>query len=154
MSADLRSFVVKTFTGSIEGFLKDLDALSHEDLKQSFGKSSRTAYDFIYEVGIINQRVATRCRGEDPGPMPWTFGDGWLSAPAEFYDKEASKQHIQSTGDAVLAAVGEDVERSVAVGENMQPVYQLVLFAAEHTQYHDAQLNFIQAMVGDLAVHW
>jgi len=154
MATDLRTFVTDSFESAIADFLKDIDALSHDDLSKSFGKGSRCAYDFIYEVGVINQRVAFRCRAEDPGPMPWKFGEEWLGAPAEFRDKEAAKRHIKKTSEEVLASIGDEVERPVVVGETDDPAYQRINFATMHTMYHDAQLNYIQSMVGDLAVHW
>ena len=154
MSQDIRSYVVSEFESGIEGFVKDLGALTHEDLNRSFGSGSRCAYDFIYEVGVINRRVAFRLRSEDPGPMPWKFGEEWLQAPDDFKTKETALEHMTSTAAELVAAVGDDVTRGVTVGEKVTPAYQLVNFATFHTGYHDAQLNFIQSLAGDMAVHW
>lgn len=154
MASDLRTFAIGGFQTALDEFIKDIDALSHEDLNQSYGNGSRCAYDFVYEVGIINQRVAKRCKAEDPGPMPWNFGQEWLKAPEEFKDKERAMQHIKATGEELLAAVGDDMDRVVTIGEDSAPVYQRVSFATLHTSYHDAQLNFIQSLKGDMAIHW
>jgi hypothetical protein len=34
------------------------------------------------------------------------------------------------------------------------PIYELVFFAAMHNMYHDAQLNYVQQLYGDMDVHW
>lgn len=154
MNQDLRAFVASHVDEAVKEFLQDLDALSHEDLGKSWGAGSRCAYDFAYEVAIINRRVADRLRGVDPGPMPWAFGKEWLKAPTEYRDKDKVGELLATGKQAILDALGEDPSRPVAVGESVQPAYQLALFAAYHTTYHDAQLNFIQQLAGDMAVHW
>ena len=58
----------------------------------------------------------------------------------------------------MLDSIGTDVEKSVPVsgpgGVGTRPIYQIVIGAAKHTFYHDAQLNFIQQLTGDMEVHW
>src|SRR5579864_7671611 len=50
----LRAFATKTLTTASELFVKDIEAITHEDLAKSWGVSSRTGYDIAYEVAIIN----------------------------------------------------------------------------------------------------
>lgn len=153
MPSDLQVFV-KEFGETIDGFMKDIEALSHDLLDQTWGLGSRTGYDIVYEVGIINMRVAARFKGEDPGPMPWEFGKEWLKAPEEFRNKQVAKKHIRQTAEAVNESLGEDLERLITVGDESKPLYLLLNFATMHTSYHDAQLNFIQQMSGDMTIHW
>ncbi|MBI3720928.1 MAG: hypothetical protein HY248_00115 [Fimbriimonas ginsengisoli] len=113
-----------------------------------------TAFDFSYEVGWLNRRIATRFRGEDPGPIPTKFGEEWLEAPEELRTKEALAQYLRTTADELIAVIPEGLDKVIKVAENKTPAYQMLLFASLHTSYHDAQLNYIQSMSGDMTVHW
>jgi len=152
--SELANYLKEWMKGVVEAFGKDIEALSHENLDKTWGESTRSGYDYAYEVALINRRVGCRLRGEDPGPMPWDFGKEWLKAPAEYRSKQKVIEFLNLTGDEVLNSIGDDPERQVKVGDEMQTVYQIVFFATSHTAYHDAQLNFIQEMTGDMAVHW
>jgi len=156
-SDGLRSYVIKTFEIANEEFVKDLSALSESDLGKSWS-GSRTAYDIAYEVGVLNRRIAMMCREMDPGPWPWEFGNEWLKAPDELRSKAAIVKHIEEAGQEVVNSIGRDVEKTVRVvgpsGDGTRPIYQIVIGAAKHIFYHDAQLNFIQQLTGDMEVHW
>ncbi len=97
MASDLKTYYVKEFKETIDSFVKDIGALTDESLAKAWGNSSRCAYDFVYEVGVINSRVAFRCRGEDPGPIPWDFGKEWLRAPSEMQNKTAAIDFLKKT---------------------------------------------------------
>ncbi len=149
----LRTYALNSFKTANEEFVQDLQALGEENLGKSwFG--TRTAYDLAYEVGLVNRWMASCCREVNPGPWPWEFGKEWLKAPAEFQNREAVIKHIQESGQEFLDSVGPDIEKVVHIAEEARPIYQLVLGATKHTFYHDAQLNFIQELTGDMAVHW
>jgi len=156
-SEALRSYVIKTFKIANEEFVQDLNALSEINLGKSWS-GSRTAYDIAYEVGVLNRRMAMTCREEDTGPWPWDFGKEWLKAPDELQSKAAIVKHVEEAGQALLDSIGGNVEKIVRVagpgGDATRPIYQIVIGAAKHTFYHDAQLNFMQEMTGDLEVHW
>lgn len=149
-----REYLATSIRTAVNEFIQDVEALSHENLSKVWGGAPRCAYDFIYETALVNQRVAVRLRGEDPGPAPWKFGEGWLQAPAEMHVKEAAIAFVRSTGDELLASLGDDMERIVSVGDQSVSAYDQALMAVQHTNYHDAQLNFIQAMAGDHGIHW
>ena len=153
----LRSYVTKTFEITNGEFVRDLNALSEENLGKSWS-GSRTAYDIAYEVGLVNRRAAKMCREVEFGPWPWEFGNEWLKAPDELRSKAAIMKHIEETGQELLDSIGTDVEKIVRVsgpsGDGARPIYQIVIGATKHTFYHDAQLNFIQELTGDMQVHW
>lgn len=149
----LKSYVKKTFETANEEFVRDLGALSEENLGKSWS-GSRTAYDIAYEVGVLNRRLAMICRELDPGPWPWEFRKEWLKAPAELQSRAAIVAHIEQAGQELVDSIGADVEKLVPVAEGTRPIYQVVIGAAKHTFYHDAQLNFMQEMSGDMEVHW
>lgn len=137
-------------------YVKDLEALSEEQLGTSFGGVSRTAFDFTYEVHVINQRIAKRLRGQDPGPYPF---EGWVMAPPEFKKKEQAVAETRGSfadvAEAFRAVPLENLEAKIPLANGTETTaIDLVHMAAYHAGYHDAQLNFIQAMSGDGEVHW
>lgn len=152
-SEALRSYVIKTFENANGEFVKDLDALSEENLGKSWS-GSRTAYDIAYEVGLINRRIAMTCREMNTGPWPWEFGKEWVKAPVELRSKAAIVKHVEEAGQELVDSIGTDVEKIVPIPDGTRPIYQLVIGAAKHTFYHDAQLNFIQQLTGDMEIHW
>ncbi len=135
---------------------RDLEALSEEQILASAGGSARKAVDFTYEVALVNRRIAARLRRTEPPPDP--EGDDWWVAPEELRSKAAIAQFIQAACDDLLEAARavpeEDSDGLFGSPGNERPAFALVNFAAMHTMYHDAQLNYIQSLGGDLKMHW
>jgi len=144
---ELAAYFVDQVRGAVSAFCDDIDALTHEQLDRSYNEKTRRAYDYIFEVAVVNLRVAARLRGEDPGPMPWDFGVNWLGAPKEYRDKEAVLAYTREAGDELITAAQE------YMGDERELIEKLV-FIRVHISYHDGQLNYIQSLDGDLAVHW
>ena len=146
-------WAVKAFESAVELFVKDIEALEESQLEGCNG-SARKPIDFAYEVGILNQHIARRVLSE-PSSLP---NEGWIVAPPEFRSKAAVTALLRESAETLLAAtrtLGEDGgDRTVPTSEGETPVFDLVYFAAMHTMYHDGQLNYVQAIAGDLAVHW
>lgn len=136
-------------------YLEDLEAMAHEDLGRSPGGKARTPYDFTYETSVLNRRVAMRLRGEDPGPPPW---EGWAKAPSDFQSKETALQAIEGSADEVLAGLEAMPEarlgETITLPQGVTSPLEMVRLVANHMHYHDAQLNYHQAICGDEAMHW
>lgn len=158
MSVTFKEFLGRWISMSRDFYLKDLDALPEDKLGVSPGGKARTPYDFTYEVIVVNNRTAASLRGEDAGP--WPFNDGWAVAPDDMKSKEKIKEALNESVENVLSAMegtseeeltkkflpeGRDEETSKASSCNL---------VSYHMGYHGAQLNYIQAMGGDLEVHW
>lgn len=154
MADPLYDFMLKAYDGSIERFRVDLEQLSHEQLDKCWGQSSRKAYDVVYEVSVMNRRAAVELRGEDAGPFPWKFGEEWLQAPAEYCDTAAAVEFFGSTAGELRDALEARREDPLSNDEGPTDLFKTLRFGAAHTAYHDAQLNMIQAMSGDMTVHW
>ncbi|GIV01181.1 MAG: hypothetical protein KatS3mg015_0011 [Fimbriimonadales bacterium] len=137
--------------------LQDVGAMSHAQLNQSRGGATRKPYDFLYECSLMNQRMAARFRGEDPGPRPYPEGE-FPTAPEEFCDKERALQMLRTSFDELRAATEalspEALHQPLPYGQGQYSAFELVGFAVSHLSYHDGQLNYIQALDGDGAVHW
>ncbi len=151
---DLLKWTRDAVTETKDRYIKDLSVMSEEDLLFSPGGKARTGFDFTYEVLLINRRIAKRLKGEDPGPMPWTFGEGWLTAPPEWQSKEKLISEYSQSMDELYAAIGDDAFRMVQLPTQEQTVFELVNFCCIHNNYHEAQLNYVQSVRGDDTVHW
>ena len=137
-------------------YIKDLEVLTDEQLVQSAGGTARKAIDFSFEVGEVNLQFAARLKGQEPAPS--LSGDDWAVAPEELRTKSAIIDYIQTAANELISAARaipeEEIGKLVGAPGRERPAYALVNFGGMHTMYHDAQLNFIQAISGDTEVHW
>lgn len=155
MAIEIHSFLLERFEAAVSAYLDDLAALDDVKLGSSFGGVARTAFDFTYEVSYVHRRFAKRIRGETPEPMP----DGWMVAPDEFRKKDSAMAEFRAAADDLVSAWRDldaaEVARSIPLpsGESTYPA-DLMALATYHCGYHDAQLNYIQALHGDGEMHW
>ncbi len=133
-------------------FITDLEAMDEEALGTPIKGKARTPYDFTYEIIVVNNRFAKRLRGEDPGP--WPFAEGWAVAPPEYRDKVRALEEFQSSMEAVRQALGTDLYRVIETANGSTTPFEMGLFCSFHVLYHDAQLNYIQELHGDMEMHW
>lgn len=123
--------------------------MSHDQLRFSPAPKARTAYDITYEVILVNNRVTKRLRGEDPGALPWNFGEEWLFAPDSFCDKDAVVAAYKSSMSEIIEQLGDDIYRLVPVGDSQRTAFDVTFHGAVHNDYHLAQLSYIQTILGD-----
>jgi hypothetical protein len=154
MGQSIIAYMIKEFEDGAAAMVSDIEALNHEDLEKNWGESSRCAYDVIYEVAVLYRRSAMTLAGKEPGPLPWKFGEEWLVAPDDFHDKEKILQFYRlGTQELLQEARRREIEPA-ETGDGPSKVFKSLQFAVMHTAYHDAQLNYIQAIKGDMALHW
>lgn len=138
-----------------DDFVNDLKGLTDDQLTSSPMGSARPAADFAYEVAYVNCRVATRLRGETPGPWPF---ESWVTAPDDKKNQAALIEEIESSIQEVttaLAALSDaDLMQPIKMGEEESSLYKLASMCLIHTCYHDGQLNYIQSLHGDMEIHW
>ena len=139
-----------------KNYLGDLEAMSEAQILESAGGTARSAVDFTFETAIINKRIAARLNGVEPPAMP--EGEGWTVAPEELRSKSAIAEYMKSACDELIAVAKtkseEDGAQLMPLFGGEKPTFYAVNFAAMHTMYHCAQLNFIQSLAGDMEVHW
>jgi len=134
-----------------EVYAKDLQALSEDALARCPGGVARSPYDFTYEVIFLNRRIVTRLTGGDPGAFP---SDGWMTAPGEFKSKDQCIADFEASVKDVLAAWNAIPEEKLGEAYGPATAVELASLSATHMSYHDAQLNYVQAMNGDADMHW
>lgn len=155
MASDLHAHLRKQMDSARKFYVADLSALTHDQLNTSPGGVARCGYDYTYEVAYVNARVAKRLRGEVPEPYP----EGWITAPDEFRVRDRAIDAINASTDEVLLAwdaiASDDIHKGfiAANGEEVSFV-DIMSLASYHMGYHDGQLNYLQAMLGDGQMHW
>ena len=137
----------------VHGLLtKDIAAMTDEQLSHKPREETRSAFDVVYEVGYTNNRMATRLKGEDPGP--WPFGDAWATVPDELANRDAIAEYLNSSVENLISSIGEDPTRTMTTPMGDSTALEQIQFAAIHMAYHSGQLNCIQTLHGDTAMHW
>jgi hypothetical protein len=154
MSFDLKGYATNTLKTVGDFYVRDLEALTHEQLDENVGGTGRTAYDYTFEVAWVNNAMAKRMKDEMPEPPPWTFGENWAVAPESFRNKETAARELSQSIQNVIDALGDDIERPVEAMGSTKTAFERAMFCALHTNYHCAQLNLLQSMAGDLQIHW
>lgn len=153
--SELKAYAIEHVRDVKQGYLQDLEAMSHDQLGTSPGGTARTAYDFTYEVALVNRRIAARIAGREP--EPWAF-EGWVTAPEEFRDRTKAIDNFSASVDALIEALEsipeEELSREIATSGGSSTPFKLANFAAYHIGYHDAQLNLLQSLSGDDRMHW
>lgn len=154
---DVKDYFRKQIADAQSDYVKDLEALSHEQLASTPGGSARSPYDFTFEVVFVNRRIAQRLRGETPAPA--SNDDGWMKAPETFRDKETAKKEFSETMEEILRAWDKldpaKLQTPIKLPNgNETSAIDMASLAARHAAYHDAQLNYLQAIQGDEKVHW
>jgi hypothetical protein len=152
---NMKSLVKEFLEGSLTRYQQDLEAIPADKFAVSPGGSARSAADFTLECITLNIRFAAVLRKQEPEPMKWA---GWTRAEGDMKERAQSCAAFKSSADELLAAFealnGEGLEEMVTAFRNPTPAYELAHFAAVHINYHDAQLNLLQALYGDEEMHW
>jgi hypothetical protein len=153
---DLKAYIKENLEGASSRFVQDLEALTDAQLQAEYGEGSRKAIDFVYETIFVNQMIATRLRGEEPAKWPWE--GSWATAPDGFATAADAIAGIKESTAALQAAVDavpdDQLLTKVQAGDRETSAFEGANFAALHMMYHDAQLNYLQSIGGDLEMHW
>ena len=151
----IKDFFAEQIASTRDYYVQDLEAMSEEVLARSPGGEARTPYDFTHEVAIVNRHTARRIRGEEsvfPG------SNGWIKAPPEACSKSAAIEDVRASMNDLLAAwnalPAEDILSPIQVKNGETNAMRCVSMCIYHAGYHDAQLNYLQSMQGDIEVHW
>ncbi len=153
---DLKEYTLKNLDQSMGFYVKDLEAMTDEACANKPNGVGRSAIDYTYEVAFVNRMISARMRGEEPAAWPWN--DGWATAPEGYTRQQAIEDLKQSAGELRNAIEGMDESQLRQLTETpngrITSPFDRANFAAMHMMYHDAQLNYCQAMNGDLDMHW
>ncbi|MEP6755682.1 MAG: DinB family protein [Chthonomonadales bacterium] len=136
--------------------VQDLNAIPEDKLNEGLGANSRTALNIAAECGAINQ--------------VWIgfFETGFVTFMAT--EDEPAFYAKYNTRKLVLGLIEETCLRLTELFMALDPAkfaettdafrgrtmtyLQLAEFPTVHMCYHDGQLNYIQTLLGDDAIHW
>ncbi len=156
MPIDIKNYLRGQIDLGLRRFVADLAAIDEPNRSASPGGCARSPYDLTYELSVVNQDYAIRLRGESStAPTGFNFEH----APADFQNVDFAI----STGNkidggycaflAALDAIPESEMETPLAGTKATPL-GLATTVNRHLHYHDAQLNYIQTLLGDGEVHW
>lgn len=150
-----KAFAIEQVTDAKNRYLQDFSAIPDEALDTSPGGAARTPCHFTYEIICVNKRLATRLRGEDPGPFS---AEVWRETPEAYRNRAGASQGFASSMDEFISALEgtpeDEMFREIQTPGGTTSPYDLALFCATHVNYHDGQLNYIQSLLGDTKFHW
>ncbi len=134
---------------------KDMDATSEEDFACCPGGKARTAVNFMAEAGLFNTVVSETVSNPDV-KIDMESRYGILN---DIKTKEQSRE-LFTKGcrdlEAVIEATAEDDLATEITAPWGMPTTKgkLLMWGLNHTMYHLGQLNQLQLIKGDEAVHW
>jgi len=155
MPIDLKKYCRENIETSGKMYLQDLNALPDEALTSKSGGVSRSPVEITYELMVVNKRLATRMRSEDPGPFN---PKAWEIVPEEFSSPTGCKSGFEASMQDLLNSLDsvpdDRMDEDIPTPSGSTTAFDLALFAAQHIGYHDGQLNLLQAQQGDAEMHW
>jgi len=136
-------------------YVKDLKALSPDAYLSSSGGVARSAKEFTLEVISFNYFGAMLLNGEAP-PNPTDEEKAAFAASLDSIENacNAVTASAEALADAMQANGHRFAERVTAPWGEEMDVYTLANLCANHIMYHDGQLNIVQSLHGDAAMHW
>jgi hypothetical protein len=147
-------------TGQIEQaahlLLVDLRHIPSDKLNVSAGGVARTPLAIVAECIGINDMIADVVGGT---PRTYPTAEEQTSFAGTIDTMDRARNGIQESVQKLCNTVQglSEAELDEMVTAPWGATYSrggLAAFAATHLMYHDGQLNFIQALCGDGAVHW
>jgi uncharacterized damage-inducible protein DinB len=159
MSTPIKDSTVSFLAMVKQFFLKDLTALSDEQLNSKPNGVARRPIDFSYEVVTVNQGIlkalkqepADESRAEDEKDGIWT-------AAPEGYTRAQLEVDLVASIDAIIEFISglseEQLSANIPSWCGEVPLFSFASFAGTHTNYHNAQLAYVAQLSGDLSNHW
>jgi hypothetical protein len=160
MATNVREATLEFIESVNKFFLADLDALSEEQVQTSPGGSARRPIDFVHECSLIHKFMVCRLTDVDPKPVMANEKqdeNGFIIAPEGLTKgaaREAFDSSLKEIHFLVKNASDEELMRVIKTSSGEEPFYSLAMFAATHSNYHNAQLAQIQGLGGDGTNHW
>lgn len=152
----VRETAVKGVSRSFGVLIQDLEALPEEAFSKSLGGKARTAADIVYELNMVNDHIGMTIRGEKP--FDWPEDDGWITAPAEFSNKETALAAIKESSEKMIKTAegfsDADMDKAIKTEHGETNIAERLRFVALHNWYHSGQFNYMQTLLGDSEWHW
>lgn len=151
---DARGYLAGWAMGLADMYAKDIRALPEDKWTATFGGCTRPASDLTADALSLMQWTTAKMKGEEADHMAMMEALGPKCA-----DKASAEAELHATvgafGEALRAASDDTLNAEVMPAWQMPaPLFIIANIAVSHLWYHDGQLNYIQALLGDDKVHW
>lgn len=160
MATNVKEATLEFIQDAKKYFLADMDTLSDDVFFKSPGGQARTPADIVFECNLIHRFIEKRLNSEDP----YTVFQGveqdankFVLAPKGISRAELRAEFVASIdviANKVIEADAEKLLSLVKTSSGEEPFYSLAMFAAQHSNYHNAQLALIAAINGDGKNYW
>lgn len=157
MSTTIQGVDARTYLGGWATALAqmtgaDIKAIPADKWEATHGGCTRSAQDISQEIVALLEWTTNALKGN-------VAPDYTAQAKADCSTQEravtALNQAVENFNAALAAASDEALNTEVMPPWQMPaPLFILANIAVSHIWYHDGQLNYIQALLGDEKVHW
>ncbi len=118
------------------------------------GGVAKSAAAILCECVQGNFLMAAALRGETPAAEGDDCGCALAGLTFE-KAKEMVQSSVAAVNDAIAGWEGKDLAALVKLPWGMEmPAEAVIFLPGTHMNYHNGQLNFIQALLGDAEMHW
>lgn len=134
----------------------DLNHVPDASITTSPGGAARSVGNFTAEVVGLCYLTVKALEGEQ---LQFPPEEVQAEFAAKFTTREFCQEQVRNAAnalaDALESATDEQLNTQITApwGQPMT-AFAFATIAANHILYHDGQLNYIQALNGDSAVHW
>jgi len=141
--------------GQLKGmYIADLKAMPDQTITESAGGVARPVNVLTGDAAGLCVWLTAVLRGETPA-MDESYADGYAQYTTKEQLIEAFSAAVDGFSGALMAADEALLQSTVMTPWGMETqIFMLSQIAVSHIWYHDGQLNMIQALNGDGAVHW
>ncbi|MBX3119548.1 MAG: hypothetical protein KF784_10820 [Fimbriimonadaceae bacterium] len=152
---DARGYLAGWAQALKQMYSADVKAIPADKLNVSPGGVARSSNDLTADTVLLMNWVTEALKGNE---TKLEEGD-YAALGAKLTTADAQIEALSSSIDAFCGALSEASDErlnsTIMAPWGMEtPVYMLAQIAVSHIWYHDGQLNYIQALNGDGAVHW
>ncbi|MCC6404669.1 MAG: DinB family protein [Fimbriimonadaceae bacterium] len=152
---DARGYLAGWLGGLVDMYSKDIKALPADKWDATHGGSTRSAAELTADAIALLDWTTDALKGNVR-----EYGmDDIASMKEKINSPQAAISQLSTSADAfnaALAGASDDALNSIVTPpwKMDAPLYILAQVAVSHIWYHDGQLNYIQALLGDGEVHW
>lgn len=153
---DARGYLSGWLMALTDMYTKDINAIPEDKWHATFGGVSKSAADATADVIGMLGWTTDALNGNVAQVTESYISDALKSTCATQEGAAAALASASGAFAGALSAASDEALNSVVVPPwNMPtPLFILANIAVSHVWYHDGQLNYIQALLGDGDVHW
>lgn len=150
----LRPLLAGMLEDTVSTYLSDLAYVPEAQLSASPGGVARAPLDYTLECAMFARKVAASLRGDKAPDVP---EEEW-EATWRAQTLESALAEVRAAADDLIATWNElptgELTKPIPGFFGEHPAHVMVFYVISHFNYHDGQVNYVQALNGDGAMHW